>query len=215
MCFDFGGIGLGMGRLGVLGTLQEKALPRRAFDIPDLCFPSRGVDIREGEADDDDAAAEAIGEVDAFAHLAAYDAEKECAFTVAAAVDGACVGGECHFCVLGLAVCEEGFFGFEALVDRFAGSVGCGRGERPPLQYGVQVGVGREEGHDAVWDDGAEIQQPETQVVNHGSVVAVREREVEVLPAWAAAQRPCNKVLFRDDVSAGKGCDGGRGEVGE
>ena len=56
------------------------------LDVFELGFPLGAVDVGEGQADDDDAAAEGVGEVDAFGHFAADDGEQEAAFVT---------GGDC------------------------------------------------------------------------------------------------------------------------
>ena len=70
-------------------SLLSTARSRRAalFHVLELGFPLGALDVWEGEADDEDGAAEAVGEVDAFGHFAADDGEEE-----AAAVGGNGVG---------------------------------------------------------------------------------------------------------------------------
>ena len=65
------------GRLARVGTRPRRR--RGPFDVLELGFPGSAPGVGEGEADDDDAAAEGVGEVDSFGQLAADDGEEEAA----------------------------------------------------------------------------------------------------------------------------------------
>ena len=117
-----GGCWFGLRRLAVL-------------DVLELGPPFGGVGVGEGEADHDDGAAEAVGEVDSFGEFAADDGEEEAAF---ARVDGGGVGAEE----------DVGLFGFGVREDGFVGEEGGG----PAGQDQGEVVVAGEEDDDAVGD---------------------------------------------------------------
>ena len=54
------------------------------FDVLEFGFPGRAAGVGEGEADDDDGAAEGVGEVDAFGEFAADDGEDDVDFVLVA-----------------------------------------------------------------------------------------------------------------------------------
>ncbi len=106
-CFSLLARGDGVRGCGVAGVVFALlGFQVGVFDVLELCFPERGVRVRVGEADGEDGAAEAVGEIDPLGEGAGGDGEEEGAFSVAVLgvgvrglVDGAGVGLEEGFLV--------------------------------------------------------------------------------------------------------------------
>ncbi len=78
-----------------------------------------------------------------------------------------------------------------------------------------KIAVRRKEYNYAIRDHGTDIQDRETEFVDHGCFGAVLKREFEVLSCGAARQVPCNEIGFWDYVPTGEGGNVCRRKIGE
>lgn len=176
---------------------------RALFNVLELGFPCGAVDVGEREADDEDGAAEGVGEVDAFGHFAADDGEEE---TAAAGGDGVGVLGQ------DVVVGTGGGFGFSEyrLPFQQAGPDGFCRSAAislhlPAEDHLVEVGVAGEEDDKAVGDGARELQETASQSLDHGGRVALVVGEVEFDAAWSFGHGDRNEVFLWDYVPAAEG----------
>lgn len=132
---------------------------RRGLDVLDLGFPVWRCDVGVWQADDDDAAAETVGKVDAFGHFAADDAEEEGALASSCfAEDGLGVFVEDVFARSAAGFLEECFAACETVPDWLCVCVLL----LPDGYDFVKIAVAWEEDNNSIWDEGAEVQNGES-----------------------------------------------------